>query len=198
VFLFSESAGRALVAVPRGHEKAFTALCDERGLPWTGIGLVDQASGALEIRGQFTVSLDELREAYTGTLPTLFGGPAAVAAAEASDPADAAEDVPAGPDARTADPPADEARPAEASVSVETSTVEASPAVTGMPAVIGTPAPESGSSSNVDDDGGAPVTGDSGGADADAPGGTAAREAPAADVGTVPPAAGNKGRPKKP
>jgi phosphoribosylformylglycinamidine synthase len=76
VFLFSESAGRALVAVPRGHERAFTALCDERGVPWTGIGMVDRTCGALDIRGQFSIGLDELREAYSGTLPGLFAGPA--------------------------------------------------------------------------------------------------------------------------
>ena len=61
VFLFSESAGRAMVAVPRGHEKAFTALCTERGILWTLIGVTDSTEGELEIRDQFTVSLDDLR-----------------------------------------------------------------------------------------------------------------------------------------
>jgi phosphoribosylformylglycinamidine synthase len=73
VFLFSESAGRALVAVPRGHEKAFTSLCTERGVPWTPIGVVDGRSESLEVRGQFTIPLDELRAAYSSTLPSLFG-----------------------------------------------------------------------------------------------------------------------------
>ncbi|HEY1486098.1 MAG TPA: phosphoribosylformylglycinamidine synthase subunit PurL, partial [Micromonosporaceae bacterium] len=68
VALFSESTARMLVAIPRGHDKAFTALCDEHGVPWTAIGVVDRG-GALEIRNQFTVSLNELREAWTGTLP---------------------------------------------------------------------------------------------------------------------------------
>ncbi|WP_213456196.1 phosphoribosylformylglycinamidine synthase subunit PurL [Rhizomonospora bruguierae] len=77
LYLFSESAGRAVVAVPRGQEKAFTALCDERGLPWSAIGVVDATGGELEIRGQFTIGLDELRGAYSRTLPDLFGAAAA-------------------------------------------------------------------------------------------------------------------------
>jgi len=40
VALFSESAGRALVAIPRGHETAFLALLDEQRLPYTPIGMV--------------------------------------------------------------------------------------------------------------------------------------------------------------
>src|SRR4051812_19403137 len=35
VQLFSESAGRVLVAVPRGHDKAFVALAEEFGVPCT-------------------------------------------------------------------------------------------------------------------------------------------------------------------
>jgi phosphoribosylformylglycinamidine synthase len=70
VALFSESTGRALVAVPRGHDKAFTALVDEHGLPWAPIGVA--GGTGLEIRDQFSVPLDELREAWTATLPRLF------------------------------------------------------------------------------------------------------------------------------
>jgi phosphoribosylformylglycinamidine synthase II len=73
VALFSESTARALVSVPRGHEKAFTALCAQHGLPATVIGSVDGRSRALDVRGQFTISLDELRSAWKGTLPALFG-----------------------------------------------------------------------------------------------------------------------------
>ncbi|GAA2622856.1 phosphoribosylformylglycinamidine synthase subunit PurL [Dactylosporangium fulvum] len=73
VALFSESTARALVSVPRGHEKAFTTLCAQHGLPVTVIGSVDGRSRALDVRGQFTISLDELRAAWTGTLPALFG-----------------------------------------------------------------------------------------------------------------------------
>jgi phosphoribosylformylglycinamidine synthase len=63
--------------VPRGHEKAFTGLCAEQNLPWTAIGMVDPAGGALEVRGQFRIPLDELRAAHTGTLPALFSPSAA-------------------------------------------------------------------------------------------------------------------------
>ncbi|HEY1487243.1 MAG TPA: phosphoribosylformylglycinamidine synthase subunit PurL, partial [Micromonosporaceae bacterium] len=52
--------------------------CDEHGVPWTAIGVVDRG-GALEIRNQFTVPLNELREAWTGTLPKQFGGVVATA-----------------------------------------------------------------------------------------------------------------------
>jgi phosphoribosylformylglycinamidine synthase subunit PurL len=72
LYLLSESAGRAIVAVPLGHEKAFTALCEEHRVPWTAIGVVDPKSDALEVRGQFRIPLDELREAHTGTLPRLL------------------------------------------------------------------------------------------------------------------------------
>ncbi|WP_432902173.1 phosphoribosylformylglycinamidine synthase subunit PurL [Micromonospora matsumotoense] len=74
VFLYSESAGRVLVTVPRGHEKAFTALCTERGVPWEQIGVTDPTSDALDVHGQFRIGLDELRAVHTATLPRLFGG----------------------------------------------------------------------------------------------------------------------------
>ncbi|AYF73321.1 phosphoribosylformylglycinamidine synthase subunit PurL [Nocardia yunnanensis] len=73
VTLFSESAGRVLVAVPRSEETRFTKMCDARGLPWVRIGVVDDGSDAVEVQGQFTVALDELRAAHEGTLPALFG-----------------------------------------------------------------------------------------------------------------------------
>jgi phosphoribosylformylglycinamidine synthase len=111
LYLFSESTGRALVAVPRGHERAFTALCDEYGLPWTALGVVDAAGGVLEVRGQFTIPLDELRAAWSGTLPALFDPATAAAEAELSDdgPAEAALDGPAEavvPDGPVAEAPA--------------------------------------------------------------------------------------------
>jgi phosphoribosylformylglycinamidine synthase subunit PurL len=72
LYLLSESAGRAIVAVPLGHEKAFTALCEEYRVPWAAIGVVDPKSEALEVRGQFRIPLEELRSAHTGTLPRLL------------------------------------------------------------------------------------------------------------------------------
>jgi phosphoribosylformylglycinamidine synthase len=75
--LFSESSARALVAVPRGQEIAFTALCEELGQAHTAIGTIHASSENLEIIDQFTVSLDELRAAHTGVLERHFGGVAA-------------------------------------------------------------------------------------------------------------------------
>ncbi len=76
-FLFSESAGRVLVAVPRTEESRFTAMCQARGLPATRIGVVDQGpedgQAAVEVQGQFTVTLEELRRTSEGVLPRLFG-----------------------------------------------------------------------------------------------------------------------------
>jgi phosphoribosylformylglycinamidine synthase len=73
VALFSESAGRVLVAVPRTEESRFVAMCEARGLPATRVGVVDQGSDALEVQGQFAVPLDELRSTWEGVLPKLFG-----------------------------------------------------------------------------------------------------------------------------
>ena len=73
VALFSESAGRALVAVARTEESRFTAMCEARGLPVTRIGVVDQDSGSIEIQDLFTVSLAELRATSEAVLPRFFG-----------------------------------------------------------------------------------------------------------------------------
>jgi phosphoribosylformylglycinamidine synthase len=70
VFLFSESAGRAVVAVPRSEELRFTDMCGARGLPATRIGVVDGDS--IEVQGQFTLPLAELREAHEATIPALL------------------------------------------------------------------------------------------------------------------------------
>jgi phosphoribosylformylglycinamidine synthase len=71
VFLFSESAGRAVVAVPRSEELRFTDMCGARGLPATRIGVVD--GDVLEVQGQFSVSLTELSEAHNGVIEALLG-----------------------------------------------------------------------------------------------------------------------------
>ncbi|WP_029901392.1 AIR synthase-related protein, partial [Nocardia brasiliensis] len=76
VTLFSESAGRVLVAVPRSEETRFTKMCTARELPWVRIGVVDQGADSVEVQGQFSVPMDELRAAHEGTLPKLFGASA--------------------------------------------------------------------------------------------------------------------------
>jgi phosphoribosylformylglycinamidine synthase subunit PurL len=73
VTLFSESAGRVLVAVPRTEESRFRSMCEARGLPAVRIGVVDQGSADVEVQGQFAVSLAELRQTSEGVLPGLFG-----------------------------------------------------------------------------------------------------------------------------
>jgi phosphoribosylformylglycinamidine synthase subunit PurL len=72
VMLFSESAGRALVAVPRTEESRFRSMCEARGLPAVRIGVVDQGSESLEFQGLFTVSLAELRATSEAVLPRFF------------------------------------------------------------------------------------------------------------------------------
>ncbi|WP_166352345.1 phosphoribosylformylglycinamidine synthase subunit PurL [Phytoactinopolyspora limicola] len=72
VFLFSESTARAIVAVPHPEEVRFTGMCAARGVPHERIGVVDDAD-ALDVQGQFTIGLDELRAAHEGTLPAAFG-----------------------------------------------------------------------------------------------------------------------------
>jgi phosphoribosylformylglycinamidine synthase subunit PurL len=73
VTLFSESAGRVLVAVPRSEELRFTDMCSARGLPWAKIGVADAGSNGLEVQDVAEIPLAELREAWEGTLPALFG-----------------------------------------------------------------------------------------------------------------------------
>jgi phosphoribosylformylglycinamidine synthase len=75
VWLFSESAGRALVAVPRGHDKAFVALAAEHNVSCVQIGVTAEEP-VLDIHNQFTIGLDEVRAAFTATMRNLFGGPA--------------------------------------------------------------------------------------------------------------------------
>ncbi len=72
VLLFSESAARAIVTVPRSEEIRFTDMCTARGQAWQRIGVVDAESGTLEVQDRFTVTVDELRRRAQATLPGLF------------------------------------------------------------------------------------------------------------------------------
>ncbi|MDT0323174.1 phosphoribosylformylglycinamidine synthase subunit PurL [Streptomyces millisiae] len=69
-FLFSESTARAVVAVPRSEEVRFTDMCVARSQPATRIGVID--GDEIELQGQFTIPLAELREANERTLRALF------------------------------------------------------------------------------------------------------------------------------
>ncbi|HEY5115260.1 MAG TPA: phosphoribosylformylglycinamidine synthase subunit PurL [Nakamurella sp.] len=79
VWLFSESTARVLVAVPRTEELRFTEMCTVRRQPWVKVGVVDAGdTGALDeqfldIQDVARLSLAELRTAWEGTLPALFG-----------------------------------------------------------------------------------------------------------------------------
>ncbi len=69
--LFSESAGRVLLAVPRTEEQRLTDMLAARGVPALRVG-VTLEEPEIEVQGQFTLPLDELREAWSQTLPARF------------------------------------------------------------------------------------------------------------------------------
>jgi phosphoribosylformylglycinamidine synthase len=73
VWLFSESAGRVIVSVPRGEEIRFQQMLTAQNIPHARVGVTDPDSGTFEVQGQFTLTTDELRAAHEGTLPALFG-----------------------------------------------------------------------------------------------------------------------------
>ncbi|MBO0981207.1 phosphoribosylformylglycinamidine synthase subunit PurL [Microbacterium sp. SD291] len=70
--LFSESAGRVIVTVPREDDVKFRGLCEGRGYPVMRIGVTD-SEPQLEVQDVFTVSVAELRERSQATLPAAFG-----------------------------------------------------------------------------------------------------------------------------
>jgi phosphoribosylformylglycinamidine synthase len=69
--LFSESAGRAIVAVRPGAEPALGQLTEAHGVPSATIGTVGGAS--LAVDGCFTIPLAELAAVHARALPALFG-----------------------------------------------------------------------------------------------------------------------------
>ncbi|AWH91458.1 phosphoribosylformylglycinamidine synthase subunit PurL [Dietzia lutea] len=73
VWLFSESSGRVIVSVPRGEEIRFQQMLTAQSIPHARIGVTDPDPSTFEVQGQFTLTIDELRDAHEGTLPALFG-----------------------------------------------------------------------------------------------------------------------------
>jgi phosphoribosylformylglycinamidine synthase len=71
VALFSESAARALVTVPPDDAAQLLTMAEALGVPATTIGVT--GGSTLEVEGWFDVPLEELRGAWTATLPALFG-----------------------------------------------------------------------------------------------------------------------------
>jgi phosphoribosylformylglycinamidine synthase len=72
VALFSESTARIVFVVPRSEEVRFTDMCTVRGVPASRIGVVDSSVDGLDVQGQFSVSMGELRHASESTFPRLF------------------------------------------------------------------------------------------------------------------------------
>ena len=74
--LFSESAARVIVSVPREDDVKFRGLCEGRGVPLLRIGVTDAEVGAqpvLEVQDLFTIGVEELRGVHRSTLPEHFG-----------------------------------------------------------------------------------------------------------------------------
>jgi phosphoribosylformylglycinamidine synthase len=74
--LFSESAGRAIVSVPDSEDVRFNEMCAASGFAHTRIGVVDDETdvdgASLDVQGQFSLPLDELRTAHSATLRAVF------------------------------------------------------------------------------------------------------------------------------
>jgi phosphoribosylformylglycinamidine synthase subunit PurL len=70
-WLFSESAGRAIVAVRPGAQASFDRLRVAHDVPGVTIGAV--GGDRLVVEGCFDIGLDELAAVHTRTLPALFG-----------------------------------------------------------------------------------------------------------------------------
>ena len=71
VALFSESAGRVLVTVAPEDEERLFELAAEHGVPITSLG--ETRGDLLSVTGLFDVPLEELRTAWTPTLPAALG-----------------------------------------------------------------------------------------------------------------------------
>jgi phosphoribosylformylglycinamidine synthase subunit PurL len=72
VVLFSESSARVLLGVSGAGAHRVAQLCTDHGVPVTQLGEIHTAP-VLEIVNVATFTLDELRAAWEGTLPALFG-----------------------------------------------------------------------------------------------------------------------------
>ena len=76
VMLFSESAGRVLVSVPRTEETRFTAMCSAREMPWVRIGVVDQGSDSRRGPGPVRGDTGRTRQCLgIGFARPIFGAP---------------------------------------------------------------------------------------------------------------------------
>jgi phosphoribosylformylglycinamidine synthase subunit PurL len=69
--LFSESAGRMLVAVRPGSDADFAGMCAAGRVPMTSLG--HTGGPGFEVTGQFRIPLDELSRVHRAPLAALFG-----------------------------------------------------------------------------------------------------------------------------
>ncbi|TFB75409.1 phosphoribosylformylglycinamidine synthase subunit PurL [Cryobacterium glaciale] len=70
--LFSESAGRVIVSVPREDDVKFLGLCAGRYIPVLRIGVTDATLHALEVQDVFAAPLTEMRNRHQSPLPAAF------------------------------------------------------------------------------------------------------------------------------
>jgi phosphoribosylformylglycinamidine synthase len=73
VFLFAESAGRAVVSVRAQAVPQLLDRCADAGVLVTRIGRVGAEGAPLSVAGQFEVELTALADASRSVLPVLFG-----------------------------------------------------------------------------------------------------------------------------
>ncbi|RLV56147.1 phosphoribosylformylglycinamidine synthase subunit PurL [Aeromicrobium phragmitis] len=71
VDLFSESAGRVLVAVPADNHEEFVSLAEQHGVELASIGRT--GGDRIVVDGQFTVDVAQLRDTWRSTLPDVLG-----------------------------------------------------------------------------------------------------------------------------
>jgi phosphoribosylformylglycinamidine synthase len=69
--LFAESAARAIVTAAEADAEQLGALAARHGVPITELGRTGGTD--LTVEGQFSVPLDELRAAWSATLPIALG-----------------------------------------------------------------------------------------------------------------------------
>ena len=71
-WLFSESATRAVVVVPRSEELRFTEMCGARRFPCERIGVVDSGLGQVLQIGDVEMSIEQMRSVSSAVLPSHF------------------------------------------------------------------------------------------------------------------------------
>ena len=73
--LFGESTGRVLISLPADHQDRAGALCAQHSIRAQRLGSVgdDGPDALLSVDGQFSLSLDRIRQAWRATLPAAMG-----------------------------------------------------------------------------------------------------------------------------